>query len=616
MEHESAREQNAAPAPKTTTKTQMLIAAVLFLAVTVGITWPLLAGFQTHVPAGSNDLHQNLWGLWWWKTALFDLHTSPYQTNLLYAPEGLDLSFHTHSPLNMLLTMGVNLLWGHIAAYNTAVLLAVFLSGLGAYLLIRELVDDFLAALAGGMIFAIFPQHIEQLFEHINLFSCQFIPFTLFFLVRTFRYGTLLNGVLTGVFFALNALASWHLGLLLILLGIPCFVWFFLRSPHKLKALGLLFPGAVASVLLLAPFLYPMVKTWTSGDAYFVKPKVYRPCDPAFLVLPHPQSIPLGACTTEMYRTHRGSPESPFTSQYAGFICYLGYVPLLLLIVLFFKKRDSFSWGTVLFWLLLFLGFLVLSFGDHLLFYGKEHPGIAMPQKWLQQEPRGSALDPVFLFFRVMRVANRYLIPGSLVFAILAAMGAASLKWKLLRAAAVVLIVLEFFWLPFPVKAMPHHPELQELAKEQNAGIVLDIPPCSRAAHVDNMIRQTTHRAPLLGGYAACIPPQKREQLSEELQNVMIGKRPPHITARFIDTLTEKGVRTILLKPSETREAMKEKLQKELQKGTLPFFLKHLKPNRYFPKHHMDLLKRQLQRFLKSPDVETEALWFWKLEDR
>ena len=148
--------------------------------------------------------------MWWWRTAILDLHTSPYYTHLLYAPEGLDLAFNTHSPLNMIMTLPVNVLWGPIAAYNAAVIAAVWLCGFGAFLLVREIVNDDLAAVGGGLLFALFPQHLEQLFEHLNLFSCQFIPLTLFFLIRAFRSGRARDGILTGVFFALNALASWR----------------------------------------------------------------------------------------------------------------------------------------------------------------------------------------------------------------------------------------------------------------------------------------------------------------------------------------------------------------------------------------------------------------------
>lgn len=602
-------------APKPAFRFSWLATTLFFLAVALAATWPLAAHFAAAVPAGSHDLHQNLWGFWWWRTAVVDQNASPFFTNMLYAPDGLDITFHTHSSLNMIMTFGVNLLWGPMAAYNTAVILAVFLCGLGAYLLVREITGDYLAALGGGLIYALFPQHLEQLFEHLNLFSCQFIPFTLYFLIRTFRTGRLSHGLLTGVFFALNALASWHLGLLLILLGIPCFLWYACTSKCKLRAFGMLFPGALLCVIMLSPFLWPMVSGWMDGDAYFVKPKVYRPIDPAFLVIPPPQSTLLGGLTEDIYRQHRGGPEALFKSQYAGFICFLGWTPLLLMglaLVGAFKRRHR--RGDIILWLMVFGVFLVLSCGTHLLFFGQEYPGASLPQKWLMQDPDGGFWAPVTLFFRVMRVSNRYLIPASVALAVLAAAGLAGLRAKWLKGALVTVILVEFLWTPFPIKTLDFHPQLRALADNPETGIVLDIPPCSEAAHVDNMLRQTIHGAPLAGGYVACVSPEKKKYIADMFGDVRIQKKPPRITPAFIDRLEKIGVNTIMVRPAETREACLKKQEARLAVGTLPFYFKELRPNRFFPERQLEQMIDGLYRYLGDPDFEDKELLIWHLK--
>jgi len=593
-----------------------LVIFFYFAAAVIG-TWPLSANFTTHLPAGGNDLYQNVWNFWWWKTALFDLHTTPYQTPFLYAPEGLDLTFHTHSPFNMLFTMPVNLLFGPIAAYNASVLTALFLCGVGGYLLVKEITAREGAALAGGLLFAFFPQHLEQLFEHVNLFSCQFIPFTLYFTLKVLRFPSTKTAILAGLFFALNALSSWHLGLLLILLGLPFLFWYGWKSPSKGRAVSRLLLGGGVALLVLLPFLWPLFEGIVSGDAYYKKPLVYRPIDPAFLVLPPPQSTFLGPATRNLYLEHRGNAfdiSTAFRFQYAGFICFLGWTPILLLIFLAwsaFRRRER--RGEIVLWFGVFLFFLLFALGSHLTFLGKTFKSVSLPQGWLRN----------VLFFRVLRVANRYLIPGSAALAVLAGLAVARLPRRAVPL-PVLLIALEFLWVPFPLRPFPRYPAVEKFSADTRKGIVLDIPFCTSALHIENMVRQIVHGAPLVGGYAACVPPAKRLALlkAPSLQGPTMERvpgtprvPPPRITRRTLKTLKEKGVGSIILKPFETRGALRKLYEEERRRGRLPFFLKHLKPARGLPARRLELIESQLERYLGEPAYEDGKTRIWLLGD-
>ena len=156
------------------------IVLALFASLSVLLTLPLAFRFTEALPHGSGDVWQNYWNLWWWKTALFELHVHPYHSKLLFHPHGADLIFHTHSPFNMLATLPVSWWLGTAAAYNASVLLALTLSGYGGWLLGREVSGDARGGFLTGLVFAFFPQHIEQTFEHINLFSTQFLPWALY----------------------------------------------------------------------------------------------------------------------------------------------------------------------------------------------------------------------------------------------------------------------------------------------------------------------------------------------------------------------------------------------------------------------------------------------------
>ena len=77
----------------------------LFLVTAVVATWPLVLRMGTHLPAGAHDLYQNVWNFWWWEQALLERGVSPYATDMLYAPEGFDLAFNTHSEFHMLVVV-------------------------------------------------------------------------------------------------------------------------------------------------------------------------------------------------------------------------------------------------------------------------------------------------------------------------------------------------------------------------------------------------------------------------------------------------------------------------------------------------------------------------------
>ena len=590
-----------------------LLIGVFFLFVSVLFTWPLAANLRTHVPRGGNDLYQNLWTLWWWKRALFDLGSSPYFSPLLFAPRGLDLAFHTHSPATVLLTMPVNLLFGTAAAYNTACLLSIFLAGLGAYLLCREITGNETAALAGGLFFAVFPQHQEQLFEHLNLLSCQYLPFALFFLIRTLRSGSLRDGLFSGFFFALNALSSWHLGLLGFLAGVPCFCFYLWRSSCRFRALRALAAGALLSAVTVAPFIYPMLKEIAAGATYYKKPLVYRPIDPAFLVLPPPQSTILGGLTKPLYLAHRGNAadvSTAFRFQYAGFICFLGWFPLLVVILLWVRGRRK-DLGQLVFWTCLFAGFVVFACGSHLTFLGRSHPSLTLPQGWLAEVS----------FFRVLRVANRYLIPGSLAFAVLVSMGVSALPGgRLLRSVFLLLCGLEFLWVPFPIKPLERFPAARELGQSQVEGIVMEIPPCLRAAQADAMLRQMIHLRPLAGGYAAVVPPETRKRLLSQpfVQGLTLekgpGAPPPRLRRSTLRRMAEYGITALIVKPKETREELRRRYEEARRKGELPFFLKHLRPGRALPERRLRLILDQLSRYLDRPAYQDETIEIWLLK--
>ncbi len=495
----------AATIPTTRTNLSWPILA-LFAGLAIAMTWPLLLRIGTHVPAGTHDIWQNYWNLWWWKTALCERHQSPYTTDLLFFPQTVPLGNHTHSPANMLWTLPVNLFFGVPVALNLAVLAGFVFSGYGAFLLAREYTHRTGPAIVAGIAFAYLPQHVEQALEHLNLASYQAMPFFLWALVRTVRLGGRW-WIATGLFFALNALFSWHNGLLVLPLGVGVFALELYRTARSRKRVIIeLSLAAVLAALVISPFLWPILRDTFDEVAVLQKAFPDKPIKPAFLVVPHPGHPLWGPALADVYREHRSYPS-------VGFVGYLGVTTLALAALALLGRRGSEADsgpppGSRRLWFILGAFFLVLSFGE-VLRLALPSPGgrmpvrtfeIPLPFHWLKTIP----------VFGLVRVPNRFLVPASLALAILASMGTLCVTARLPRRrrgvfvwVAAGLVMVDLMWLPFPMREVPNPPWLRALDGLPRNLAVLDIPTSHRARAAEDMLLQTHHGRPLASGYVS-----------------------------------------------------------------------------------------------------------------
>ncbi len=491
----------AAPPSRISTKLDSpLIAAGFYFVLTIFMTWPLALRIGNWVPTGAVDLWQNYWNFWWWKTALFEQHQNPYRTPYLYFPTGTELVFYTHSIFNMLASMPVNLLFGPAASYNFCVVLALWLSGLGAYLLVKELTGDSRGAFLGGVVFAFFPQHMEQTLEHLNLFSVQFIPISLFFYFRLRRlcgrkvvWG---DAVGLGLCFALNALTDWHLGIKLMLILVPLIVLDAIRRAEMIPFFmrDLAISGGIATLLTL-PAVFPLLRGLLAGESFFQKAAEDKGIDPFYLFLPSFHHPLLGFLTRNLY-VHRAY-------ESAGFLCYLGFVPVGLAGLAVFRKQKG-----VWLWVTFFFVSLALAVGAHPYWHDRLHSNLTLP----------FAIFAKFPLLRLLRIANRFLIITSLALAVLVGFGWRVLKSKsdLQFGSLLALILIEYLWLPFPLQRIELPAFYQALARSTRHGAVFDIPFTVNGLTVRNMIAQTVHGKPIAGGYLSTVPPGPLEAITSD----------------------------------------------------------------------------------------------------
>ncbi len=185
---------------------RQLIAAAGFVLVAVVLTWPIAATLDR--PSSVRpDYFSNLWNAWWMRTALFELHVSPYWTDYLHYPLGISLARHTLSPINAVVTGLLG--YGLHAAYNLVVIGHFALGGWAAFALARYLTASVPGSILAGLIYSFCPIHYFYIGQ-INAFSIGILPLAIWSLLKVYREGGAGNVALAAVAAGLLTAASYY----------------------------------------------------------------------------------------------------------------------------------------------------------------------------------------------------------------------------------------------------------------------------------------------------------------------------------------------------------------------------------------------------------------------
>jgi hypothetical protein len=165
----------------------------LYAIATLLMTWPLATGLTRDIPWDLGDSVLNCWILQWgadhWLRVLGgDLGAlrGYFNANIFY-PEPLTIAYSEHMTAQVLQILPVYALTHNIVlAYNLLFLSTFVLSGLGTYLLVRELTGSARAGFVAGLLYAFAPYRIGQ-FSHLQVLSSQWMPFALYAFRRYFE---------------------------------------------------------------------------------------------------------------------------------------------------------------------------------------------------------------------------------------------------------------------------------------------------------------------------------------------------------------------------------------------------------------------------------------------
>jgi hypothetical protein len=160
-----------------------VVAFVIFLAIALAMFANITLNMSTMAPGSGGDSYLNLWDVWWVNYAIFNLHATIWQTNLLFWPIGGDLTTQTMSPLGAILTLpfqAINVPF----AYNVLFFLGFAFSGITMFFLADYLTRNKYAAFFAGLVFAFSAVHIAQSYSHIDWISVEWIPLALLFFLK------------------------------------------------------------------------------------------------------------------------------------------------------------------------------------------------------------------------------------------------------------------------------------------------------------------------------------------------------------------------------------------------------------------------------------------------
>jgi len=248
-------------------------AALLYLVITCALTWPLARVMHREIAADMGDPVFVSWVLLWTSGQVlaflsgdFSALSRYWHGNIFY-PEPLTLAYSEHFTAQMLQALPVLATTDNVVlAYNLLFLSTFVLSGLGMFLLVRDITGRPVAAFVAGLAFAFAPYRIDQL-SHLQVLSSQWMPFVLYGFRRYFETGrrrALVGG--TAALVAQNLSCGYYVMFFSPFVG--AYVLYELAVRRRLRdwptwrAFGL---AGVVVALVTLPFLTPYLEVRNSG---------------------------------------------------------------------------------------------------------------------------------------------------------------------------------------------------------------------------------------------------------------------------------------------------------------------------------------------------------------
>lgn len=512
-----------------------------FLLASVFFTWPLLPRMTTALSSSPDSL-LNAWALGWSFHILPRDPLSLFDANVFF-PRPDTLAYSEHLFGITLLVFPVFAVTGNVPlAYNVAVLSSFALSGIGMYLLVREITGSRWAALVSGTIFLSAPYRFGHLLQ-LQLLTLQWFPFVFWCALRFLRVGRLRHLAGIAVFSLLQALSCnyymVYLALAVVLFGLSLGVYGReLLSRRKVVLLSL---GAAAVTTLCLPFLLPYARNRERGFHRRYEDVVYYSASLRDYLSPSRFNHP----PYERFIPSQSRSEKALLPGFGAFALALVGVGVG-------RGRDRLFW---LFCIVLSVTAVVLSLGPELR-WGND--AIPLPYRFFYRHVPG---------FDSIRVPARISVLALFGIAVLAGLGAATLvaKWKKPLAVGLLGLLLFEYRTYSLESAFPEAPAISAadlwLAQEKAKGAILVLPIHEGREILREslaMYHSIVHFQPLVNGYSGWWPNDYWE---------LVGRLRHFPTARSLRILLERApVRYIIVHYDRIPEPRRGELETGMER--------------------------------------------------
>jgi hypothetical protein len=460
--------------------TRALLALLpIWLLAAVWMTDPLYRNLLTAMPGGL-DAAQFAWGIWWVKYALLTLHQFPLYTTYEFAPQQVNLAFHTLILLPALISVPLQGVLGLFGALNVVLLASLVATSVCTFLLVRQETGSTAGAFVGSLIFTYAPYKLAHLgVAHLHVVMAWAVPLFALFLLRWLRQSRLTHAIAAGACLGAIGLTDLSQLALSVVFGAAVVVGFTLLWLPKWRAdsdsgarlrtgvVGIVALGMTAAIVLspvLAAILDGLRHGWTT-DVSLGAADSWSP-DLLSYFVPLPQSRFFGSLGTSVARQ--------FNFLDPPRLVFVGYVTLALAVASLWADRRA----NVRCWWLLVAAFWILSLGPRLHVAGQTQFTLGGMQ---------SDIPLPFLLYHYLPMFGGLSVPGyasvfvMLGLAVLAAHGTHAIAGRAghatLWAAVLAFVVLgEFAVAPLGLFGPPVNPVYARIATEPGVRAVLDTP--------------------------------------------------------------------------------------------------------------------------------------------
>jgi len=508
--------------------------------------------------AGLGDPGVFIWFLRWTPFAL-GRQISPFHSDYLNHPDGINLMWNTWVPLPGLLLAPLTLRWGPVLTLNVLLVLAYGLSSWSAYLAIRRYVPSHAAAVVGGLVYGFSPA-MRAHAHHLNLILVFLLPLLLVLvdeiLVRQ-RRSVVRLGVVLGLVSAAQVLIGEELFIATVLLSVVLLLVLMVMHPRAVPGRARYALTAIAVALLVFGVLMALpLKAQLTGPARIqsdITAEERGAGDLLAVVTPNRM--------TAIFDTAAATRLRPRLA--GGTEIYLG-IPLLLMVLAVAVVQRSRPLVRVGFAMLLVC--LLLSLGAQLR-VGGDATGVWLPWAVMESLPLLNNMVPARLALLTALFAGLLLAVG------LHGLWQAGRWWR--RSLAVVAAAAVFAFLAPPGPLRPGRVETPPFFTTAAVrilprdGVALVVPFPGKGRQNQAMVWQAEAGMwfKMPGGYFVGPDPGGGTRhdappttTSITLKRIQRGRRPPELTPELRQRIAEDfatwRVDSVVLGPMQHRQAM------------------------------------------------------------